>query len=195
MQELEIPEMYKKISDEELVLLCREGIQDAFAALSVRYIYVIKGKAADFKGMAVEDEDLFQEGLIGLDNAVKSFDSHGSASFRTYAGVCIRNRIISAVRKANSSSNAIHNSAPPLSEQTDAPSAPFTEPENAVVAVEKTGEIFKVIRETLSELERNVLSLYLDGKSYEEIAGELNISKKTCDNAMQRVRRKLKFLK
>ncbi len=195
MLDFEISEKYKLMDDEELIILYRNGIQDAFTALSVRYIYVIKNKAAEFTGTAVEYDDLLQEGLIGLDNAVKSFDKNGGASFRTFAGVCIRNRIISAVRKANSSLNAINVEAVPLSEQTDAPSSPITEPERAVDAVERMGEIYREIREKLSELERNVLSLYLDGKSYEEIAGSLGITVKGCNNAMQRVRKKLKFLK
>ena len=137
MREFEYPEKYKDISDEKLVCLCREGVQDAFAALSVRFIFVLKNKSEELKGNGVEPEDLFQEGLIGLNDAVVSFDENGGAAFRTYAGVCIRNRMISAVRKANSSGNLITNSALPLSEQTDAPSAYYTEPEKAFAAREK----------------------------------------------------------
>ena len=145
MQDFEISEKYKLITDEELVILYRNGVQDA--------------------------------------------------SFRTYAGVCIRNRMISVVRKANSSLNSINNEALPLSEQTEVLSAPDTEPESFVDSVERTKEIFRVIRENLSELERNVLSLYIDGKRYEEIAADLGITVKVCNNAMQRVRKKLRFLR
>ena len=103
--------------------------------------------------------------------------------------------MISVVRKANSSLNSINNEALPLSEQTEVLSAPDTEPESFVDSVERTKEIFRVIRENLSELERNVLSLYIDGKRYEEIAADLGITVKVCNNAMQRVRKKLRFLR
>ena len=195
MQDFEICEEYKLITDEELVILYRNGVQDAFTALAVRYVYVIRRLASGFSNMSVEFDDLLQEGNIGLVNAVNTYKNGGTASFRTYAGVCIRNRMISVVRKANSSLNSINNEALPLSEQTEVLSAPDTEPESFVDSVERTKEIFRVIRENLSELERNVLSLYIDGKRYEEIAADLGITVKVCNNAMQRVRKKLRFLR
>lgn len=195
MLSFEIPEKYKLISDDELVILYKNGVQDAFTALSMRYIFLIKKQASSFCGKSVEYDDLLQEGLIGLDNAVSGYDIGGTASFRTYAAVCIRNRLVSAVRKANSNFNSINNEALPLSEQVDVLSAPDTEPEHAVDSIERTKEIFRTVRELLSELERNVLSLYVDGKRYDEIAADLGITVKACDNAMQRVRKKLRFLK
>ncbi len=195
MPDFGISEKYKLITDDELVILYMNGVQDAFTALSVRYIYVIKKLASGFKGMSVEYEDLIQEGLIGLSDAVGSYSKDKGASFRTYSAKCIRNRMISAIRKANSSANSINNEVVSLSEQWDVMSAPLTEPELAVDSVERTKEIYRVVRENLSELERNVLSLYIDGKRYEEIAGDLGITVKTCDNAMQRVRKKLRHLK
>ncbi len=195
MQDFEISEKYKLITDEELVILYRNGVQDAFTAIAVRYVYVIRRLASGFSNMSVEFDDLLQEGNIGLVNAVNTYKNGGTASFRTYAGVCIRNRMISVVRKANSSLNSINNEALPLSEQTEVLSAPDTEPESFVDSVERTKEIFRVIRENLSELERNVLSLYIDGKRYEEIAADLGITVKVCNNAMQRVRKKLRFLR
>ena len=195
MQDFEISEKYKLITDEELVILYRNGVQDAFTAIAVRYVYVIRRLASGFSNMSVEFDDLLQEGNIGLVNAVNTYKNGGKAAFRTYAGVCIRNRMISVVRKANSSLNSINNEALPLSEQTEVLSAPDTEPESFVDSVERTKEIFRVIRENLSELERNVLSLYIDGKRYEEIAADLGITVKVCNNAMQRVRKKLRFLR
>lgn len=195
MQDVEFPEKYKEMNDEKLVELCQKGIQDAFSALAVRYILVIRNKAAGFKGVAVEAEDLFQEGLIGLNNAVRTYVPENGASFRTYAGVCIRNRIISAVRKAQSSGNVLNFNALPLSEQTDAYSADAQEPENAVLRGEQIREVMQYIEENLSDMEKRVLSLYLDGKTYDEISDILQVTKKSCDNAMQRVRKKLKLLK
>ncbi len=194
MREFYYPEKYKEISDEKLVCLCREGVQDAFTALSVRFIFVLRKISMELQSPSLEADDLFQEGLIGLNSAVCSFNENAGASFRTFAVRCIRNRMVSAVRKANSSGNLISNSALPLSEQTDTPSSYYTEPENALAAGERLREILSSIESELTELERNVLSLYLEDKSYEEISKCLGITIKACDNAMQRVRRKLRSL-
>lgn len=195
MQDVEFPEKYETLSDEQLVKLCNNGVQEAFSALSVRYIFVIRNKSAELYHSGIENDDLFQEGLIGLHNAVRTFDPDNAASFRTYAGVCIRNHLISVVRAANSNKNKINSCAVPLSDQTDEPASAVSEPENVVVAKENVRELWVQIKKRLSDTEKQVLFGYLDGKSYSVIANELGITTKSCDNAMQRVRHKLKILK
>ena len=195
MQDVEFPEKDEVLSDEQLVKLCNKGVQEAFSALSVRYIFVIRNKSAELYHQGIEKDDLFQEGLIGLHNAVRTYDPDSTASFRTYAGVCIRNRLISAVRAANSNKNKINSCAVPLSDQTEEPASAVSEPENVVVAKENVKELWIQIEKRLSDTEKSVLSGYLDGKSYDSMAKELGITKKSCDNAMQRVRKKLKILK
>lgn len=195
MQQSETSEKYELMSDEELVRLFQSGIPDAFGELSVRYIVVIRNRSSDLYWMGIEAEDLFQEGLIALHTAVNTFSEEKGASFRTYATVCIRNRLVSAVRAANNSKNRINNTAISLEEQLDQPSDALTEPENALLAGEEVKEIMELAQNRLSRMEKQVLALFIDGNTYEEIAGKLGISVKACDNAMQRVRKKLKDCK
>ncbi|MBQ8135397.1 MAG: sigma-70 family RNA polymerase sigma factor [Clostridia bacterium] len=195
MQDVAFPEKYETLSDEQLVKLCNNGVQEAFSALSVRYIFVIRNKTAEIYHSGLENDDLFQEGMIGLHNAVKTFDPYNTASFRTYAGVCIRNHLISVIRAANSNKNRINSYTVPLSDQTDEPASAVTEPENVVVAKENVRELWVQIEKKLSDTEKQVLFGHLDGRSYSEIANKLGITAKSCDNAMQRVRHKLKILK
>ena len=182
-------------SDEELVEMYRNGIQDAFGELSVRYIFVIRSASAGLYNMGVETDDLYQEGLVALHSAVKSYDDGGGASFRTYAAVCIKNRLMSAVRSANNKRNFINNTAVSIYDEPMELSAPFSEPEGLVVAEEGMKDILRTARDRLSELEFRVMELYIDGNSYEEISKLIGVSVKVCDNAMQRVRRKLKSLR
>ncbi|MBQ8134969.1 MAG: sigma-70 family RNA polymerase sigma factor [Clostridia bacterium] len=195
MQSIGFSDKLSSLSDEELAALCKDGMQEAFGELSVRYIFIIRNKASNLYNMGIEADDLFQEGLIGLNNAVRTFDENGNASFRTYASVCIHNRMVSAVRSANSSKNKINHLTVSLTEELDVLSAPHTEPESALMAEEDFKELSGKIRNSLSELEMQVVLLYIDGYSYDEIAEKLRIPKKSCDSAMQRVRKKLKGLK
>ncbi len=195
MQQPETSEKYELMSDEELVRQYQSGIPDAFGELSVRYIVVIRNRSSDLYQMGIEAEDLFQEGLIALHTAVSTYSEEKGASFRTYATVCIRNRLVSAVRAANNSKNRINNTAISLEEQLDQPSDALTEPENALLAGEEVKEIMELAQNRLSRMEKQVLALFIDGNTYEEIAGILGISVKACDNAMQRVRKKLKEYK
>ena len=195
MQDVEFPEKYEVLSDEQLVKLCNKGVQEAFSALSVRYIFVIRNKSAEPYHQGIEKDDLFQEGLLGLLNAVESYNADGKASFRTYAGVCIRNKIISAVRSFQSERNKLNNEHCSFDDVQNVPSAPETEPETAFVIREAFEGFQDYIRNELSEKEFEVLELYVEGKSYDEISQKLGISRKSCDNAMQRLRKKLRVRK
>lgn len=194
MQEHGLSESFELFSDEELVAMYNEGVQDAFGELSVRYIVVIRNRSADLYHMGVEAEDLFQEGLIALHNAVRRFRSGNGATFRTYATVCIRNHLISVVRSANNSRNRINNTAISLDTQLTEPPV-ISGPESELMVGEELQEVMNQAEKHLSVLEQKVLRLYIDGNSYEEIGKILGISVKSCDNAMQRVRKKMKELK
>ncbi len=180
-------------SDEELVCLYNNGSQSAFQQLAVRYIFVIRNKSSDLYNQGVETDDLLQEGLLGLHNAVRSFRSDGDASFRTYAGVCIRNRLVSAVRSANAEKNKINNTTFSIDEAEGIPLPSDFEPENAVILKEELTALINDIKNKLSATELSVLLCYLEGMSYEHMAAKLNMTRKSCDNAMQRVRKKLKI--
>ena len=143
----------------------------------------------------LEADDLCQEGLLGLLDAVRNYREDGGASFRTYAGVCITNRIIMAYRWAAGRKNFPLNNFVPLSEE-GASCGVFAgeeaNPEKMLVEEEDLLLLKRFISRGLSKMERQVLMLYLGGYSYKEIADSLCITSKAADNALQRVRRKLK---
>ncbi len=183
----------KSVSDIGLVQLYRNGDQAAFQQLAMRYYLLLKKKAAAFACSIVESDDLLQEGLLGLHSAACTFSEDGRASFRTYAEVCIRNRLSSYVRRMNSRKSRINDNCAPIEEISgDVPSSPEHEPENAMISAEELDELEKYIRERLSKTEYSVMSLYIEGRTYEQISKALGISVKSCDNAMQRARKKIR---
>ena len=179
-------------SDAELVRRYRSGDETAFQQLVVRYFLVLKKKAASFVGPDAEADDLFQEALLGLHHAARSYEETGGASFRTYSDICIRNRLISYLRRQRSDKNQANTCRASMEEADSMPSAPESEPENALIHREALARLEQYLRTSLSDTESRVLALYIDGKSYDEIAGALEISRKSCHNAMQRIRKKLR---
>lgn len=192
MLDEELEELKDK-SDAQLVMSYKNGDQTAFQQLAARYFFVIRKNASDYYGMGLEADDLFQEGLLGLDNAAKRYDEDNNASFKTYASVCIRNRILSALRACNTEKNKINKEHYSIDEAEFVCSSPETEPENAVISNEALESLQAYLQSSLSKNESDVLELYIEGKTYEEIASKLGINKKACDNAMQRVRKKLRI--
>lgn len=184
----------ENLSDQELIVLYRSGDQSAFSELALRYILLIQKRVYELHSADVEKDDLFQEGLIALHGAACSFDPQGSASFRTYAGVCIKNRLISAVRSAHADKNKINSDTVSLESAQEFIPDDDSNPEDNFIMREKLETLQKRIQDSLSELEQKVLLLYLQGKSYEEISSELEITVKACGNALQRVRSKLRVL-
>ena len=176
-------------TDIQLAALVSSGNSDAFVELTARYMSLIRAKAAPFHSNMLEADDLFQEGLLGLLNAAKTYKPDSKASFRTYAGVCINNRIIMAYRWAVSRKNLPLNDFVPLSEE-QGPSEEQN-PEEILAGREGLKIVKQHIKETLSTMEYQVLLSYLGGCSYQEIAQKLRITPKAADNALQRVRRKL----
>lgn len=183
-------------TDVRLASLVNGGDSYAFVELTARYLSLIKAKAARFRSAMLEADDLCQEGLMGLLNAARTYDSAGGASFRTYAGVCISNRIIMACRTAASRKNLpLHNfiSLSDRDTELDMPDS-TTNPETVLIDSENLKQMRQRMEQTLSQLEQRVLMLYLGGCSYSEIAARLGITSKAADNALQRVRLKLKKL-
>ena len=180
------------LSDTELLRRYRAGDQSAFHQLANRFFLVLKKKAAAYSRGGTEADDLVQEGLIGLHNAVLTFDEGGGASFRTYADVCIRNRMISSLRRSGYGRDRMNGTVASIEEVEELESPPESDPLNAVILKEDLNALEGYLREQLSPAESRVLDLYLSGLSYEEIAKRLGITRKSCDNAMQRVRKKLR---
>lgn len=179
-----------KSSDKALVAAFLAGDQQAFTLLLERYNGVILSKVAGVRTYGLEVDDLVQECALGLLDAVSGYRPEGSASFRTYAGVCIDNRLRSAFRRAGRMKNRIVSESVELTEDYSA--AATDDPEKLMLARESAAEIRRFITELLTPTEYNVLMLNLSGKTYAETARQCGMSAKAVDNALQRVRRKLK---
>ncbi len=184
-------------SDHQLASLVCQDDPDAFVELTKRYMSLIRAKAAAFHNTVLEADDLYQEGLLGLFSAARTYNPNGTASFRTYAGVCISHRIIAAYRSYFRQKNLPLNSSISLNDD-DNPMLedPFAQsvsnPETLLIAQENLQIVNDRIRQRLSKMEQQVLFLYLGGCAYSDIARKMGISTKAVDNAIQRVRRKLR---
>lgn len=186
----------ENISDEELVKLVQNGNERAAALLFSRMMPWIKSKAADYASRsAVEVDDFVQEGFMGLLCAVNTYRQNGEASFRTYASVCVHNKIISAVKASLRQKNLpLKNYVPYEEENEELPTAHsgLQNPEEHIIAQEEEARIYRIIDNSLSDFERCVFQLFLSGHSYDEIGEITNSTAKSADNALQRVRRKLR---
>ncbi len=180
MAELELA----SLSDEELAASSSEN-DEACSALISRYLPSVRRLARMYTKSAADFDDLVSEGILGLFSAVKTFSAGKGASFSTYAGTCMNNRMLSALKK----SARIRNREEALGD-ISAPEG--SSPEKIVLDREVLSEIFSEISENLSELERSVIGLYLSGASYSDITKSLGITRKAADNALSRVRRKLR---
>jgi RNA polymerase sporulation-specific sigma factor len=182
-------------SDEALVGVIQRGdgsgdSAEAFGLLLERTLPVIHARV-DFalRGRMGSREDLLQEGKLAFLSAVSSFQPGRGASFRTYVAVCVSHRVASALRR----SVKVFEEA--LPEDFLIPGARNMDPQDIFAAMEETRRIMEAMHSQLSRLERSVIEGYLAGESYEAIARRLNVGPKTVDNALQRVRKKLrKFL-
>lgn len=182
-------------TDSQLAGLVSCGNADAFAELTARYMSAIRAKAAPFHSSLLETDDLCQEGLLGLLNAARTYDSGNGANFRTYAGVCIANRIIMAYRASVSRKNFPLNNFVSLNDENGPDfliQDSASDPEAMLADSENFSLMWREIEQILSGLELRVLNYYLNGCSYREISEKLGISRKAADNALQRIRLKLK---
>jgi len=193
---------YYLLVDEELVEYARNGDDYALEHLINKYKSFVKSKARSYFLIGADREDIVQEGMIGLYKAIRDFRTDKLSSFRVFAELCITRQIITAIKTATRQKHIPLNSYISLnkpiydedSERTliDVISGSnVTDPEELIVHREEFGSIEKKMSEILSELEWQVLTAYLEGKSYQEIAVELNRHVKSIDNALQRVKRKV----
>ena len=188
-------------SDEELCNAAILGDRVAEELLVVRYNRVVRICARPYFLAGGDSEDLIQEGMLGLLSAVRSYQTDKSTSFRTYAEICIKSRLISAVKSAASIKHTPLNSyisfeTPSFDGNSEfsttiATGLPQENPEDLLISREELQEYLRAAKGQLSGFEANVLSYYLEGLSYQEIASQVNRSPKSVDNAVQRIRRKL----
>ncbi len=190
------------IPDEQLVERVRFGDDDALEFLIQKYKAFVRGKARSYFLIGADREDIVQEGMIGLYKAIRDFRDDKLASFKAFAELCITRQIITAIKTATRQKHVPLNSyisldKPIYDEDSDRTlmdvigGAKVSDPEELMINQEEFSDIEYKMTELLSELERNVLVLYLDGRSYQEIAVDLCRHVKSIDNALQRVKRKL----
>lgn len=192
--------------DEELARRAQRGDDAALEYLLNKYKNFVRSKARSYFLIGADHEDIVQEGMIGLYKAIRDFKSEKLASFRAFAELCITRQIITAIKTATRQKHIPLNSyvslnKPIYDEESDRTlldvitEERVANPEDMLISQEDVGLIEDRIGQMLSSLERDVLSSYLEGKSYQEIALELDRHVKSIDNALQRVKRKLeKFL-
>lgn len=190
------------MTDEDLVEAVRFGDEDALEYLIHKYKNFVRAKARSYFLIGADREDIVQEGMIGLYKAIRDYRDDKLASFKAFAELCITRQIITAIKTATRQKHIPLNSyvsldKPIYEEDSDRTlldvicGARVTDPEELLINQEEFVDIEVKMGELLSDLERQVLMLYLDGRSYQEIAVDLQRHVKSIDNALQRVKRKL----
>ena len=184
----ELISQISEYSDEALCALAAEGSRSAEEELVKRYFRQVRVCARPYFLAGGDSEDLIQEAMFGLLKAIREFDPRHDARFKTFAEVCIRNRIRSAVTNAARSKHAPLNDSVPFESPMLGSGA---SPEELYISREEEAERLTRLGERLSSLEREVLKLFLLGLSYQEISEQVGRSIKSVDNAVQRIRRKV----
>ncbi|MBQ9992744.1 MAG: RNA polymerase sporulation sigma factor SigH [Firmicutes bacterium] len=193
---------YISMTDEAIVALANDGDLDAQDFLINKYKNFVRAKARSYFLIGADREDIIQEGMIGLYKAIRDFKPDKLSSFRAFAELCITRQIITAIKTATRQKHIPLNSyvslnKPIYDEESDRTLLDIisgnriTDPEEFIIGHEDFLKIEAKIGEILSSLEKEVLSLYLQGRSYQEIAVILNRHIKSIDNALQRVKRKI----
>jgi RNA polymerase sporulation-specific sigma factor len=194
----------RELEDLQLVLKARNGSQSAMDQLLRRYHGFVRLKASSYFLAGGDSDDLIQEGMIGLYKAVRDFRSDKETSFRSFAELCVTRQIITAIKSATRYKHAPLNqyvsfSHTPAGQDSESdctlgdalPGPAVDDPSVCVVSTEELQSLVGVLGTTLSPLESDALRLYLDGRSYEDMALDLECDCKTIDNALQRVKRKI----
>lgn len=193
---------YPEMLDEDLVEAAKAGDDRASEFLIHKYRNFVRVKAKAYFLVGADREDIIQEGMIGLYKAIRDFRRDKLSSFRAFAELCITRQIITAIKTATRQKHIPLNSYVSLNKPIYDDDSDRTlldvlgglrvaDPEELVINREASARMRQRIRQNLSELEHRVLNLYLDGKSYQEMANELQRHVKSIDNALQRVKRKL----
>lgn len=181
----------KNLSDEDMALLAAKGDDEAMAHLISTVMPIAKAKASNFANARISNEDLMQEGMLGFLDAVKNFDPSKGVPFKAFAEACINNRIISAVRINYNSKNAALSNAVSF-EADPAGINGGGDPADIVSDRLETQYLSDLLNSGLSDFERDVIELRLCGESYSQIAHKLGRSEKAVDNALQRIKFKMR---
>ena len=192
---------FASFCDEDLVALAQKGDDKALDYLFGKYIPYVRNKSLSYFIAGADRDDIIQEGMIGLFKAVRDFSSERGVTFKTFADICVTRQILTAVKNASRQKHAPLNFYISLNKSVaddDDDStledilghAQSTNPEDILLEKEKADTLGAEMHKLLSEFEQQVLSLYLQGKSYADIALEIGKSPKSVDNALQRIKKK-----
>lgn len=194
---------FETYTDEIIITLIKEGNQDATEYLLKKYSPLVKKSIRTLYLIGADTEDLSQEGMIGLFKAIQNYETNSSASFYTFAKTCIDHQIYSAIKASNRKKHSPLNSYISFYSRTNKEDSELinnleagndSNPEHIILDKENTLRMEELLEERLSKLEKKVLPLYLNGQSYSDIALALNKPVKSIDNAIQRIREKVKKL-
>ncbi len=192
------------MEDEEIIDLVQNGESEALEYLIQKYRHFVHAKTRTYFLIGADREDIIQEGMIGLFKAIRDYKKGKLSSFKSFAELCITRQIITAIKTATRQKHIPLNSYvslyKPMYNNDDSDrtlmdivtGSKELDPEELIINQEEFNHFNVKLSELLNDLERDVLALYLDGQSYKEISGELNRQEKAIDNALTRVKRKLK---
>lgn len=194
-------EKYEQLSDDEVALLAQGGDGQALVYLLDKYKNFVRARARSYFLIGADHEDIVQEGMIGLYKAIRDYKADKQTSFRAFAELCVKRQIITAIKTATRQKHVPLNSyvslnKPLYDEESDRTlmdviEGRVTNPEDLFISQGEVNHIHEQIDVLLSDLEKQVLEAFMDGKSYQEIAVMLDRHVKSIDNALQRVKRKL----
>ncbi len=191
--------LHRTDTDETLLMRVREGSKQSEEELIRRYSRMVRSFARPYFLAGGDSEDLIQEGMIGLLKAIREYDPDKQAGFNTFAAVCVKRQLISAIRNANRLkhsplNNYVSLGEPLFNDNTGAGyliHAQSYEPDDFLQSRDESLDLKAALINLLSVFEAKVLDCYLSGKTLDEISRELGKSRKSVDNAIQRVKRKL----
>ena len=190
------------LSDEEKIVLAQNGSSEATEYILNKYKKYVKVKARSYYLMGADNDDIVQEGMIGLFKAIRDFRPNKLNSFRSFAELCITRQIITAIKKASRNKHVPLNTYVSLDKPIFDQEGEYTlldmiveksnqSPESIIFDQEKTQIMYQYMEKSLSQFEQEVFRAYVNGKNYQEIAIILNKPAKSIDNALQRLKRKL----
>ncbi len=194
-------ESYQELSDEQLIRKLREGDSKIMDFILDKYKPLVRKKSNAMYLIGGDTDDLIQEGMIGLFKAIRDYDESKEASFYHFAELCINRQIYSAIEASNRKKHAPLNSYISFYSDSnedgvaveDLLGADFlSNPEEVVIAQESQEILLQKLRAKLSKFEQNVLDDYLSGMNYQQIAEKMGKSPKAIDNALQRIKGKMK---
>lgn len=198
-------ERYEDLTDEEIIFQIRQGDNSGVDYLMEKYKNLVRKKARALYLIGGDSDDLIQEGMIGLFKAIRDYQPEKENFFYGFANLCVERQLYNAVKGANRLKNSPLNTYVSLdvpvggtgTEETGQTLGETLEkdgisnPEDIMIDRERVGKIEAYIQNQLSRFEQKVVNLYIEGLSYQQIAGQLERTPKSIDNALQRIKKKL----